>query len=694
MSTRTSSQNGNWSSSSTWGGSSPPGDGDKAVINHNVTYDAGASGTVGLAACVDCPTTAPTTAATTGGSLSAYTYNICYVCVDANGVESWNASDTQPTVVGGANNAINVTLPSLPSGVASYNVYYSDGPNILFKMGPSGQGIGAGTTKILTSTGTRRTSPAGVYVNDGKTLTLDADVTIKGSIVLDGGKISQSAGVDVTLNPVTTGVQFRIGMGDYFDMTATQWKTNGSSGSHCTVAAPSGKVACFSFGAQGVSRGAGNLDFAYTDFTRIGDATTPFINLNLDSGGTSPAIANCTFDNCGRIGTYLNIGGTKGFSFTGVNKWTNAQDTTYGLDVRIGCDTASGGPTRTMSGCVFDKGCKISFSGTSFADCFFPDGVVDPGGFGASWTAMDRCLIWMGKGGSGSITGMESGGPITDSYVLADTSNGNSHIIIPRATGTWTGMVFDNTSDDTAAGDNSDILYSPTSCTITLLNAIICFNEIEQNGAGTINANPSFVVKVRHCSGYCNNGMVSLGDLSFGVGTLAEFKSNLCLSPGGTHWKVNYKTQQATPTFDNAMTGANAVYNSGYGLAVGHMGKGYNTDNPDHTPGDNDIDLDGSGGPGCINSLVNAGTWAYDRGYSVTSGTSDANIRQRYADAITALKADFVTRNADLLSYIRDGWAPTNTLLQNAGHDGVTIGAVEGVFGPTGSPINYYAQMM
>lgn len=37
MAVRTSSQSGNWSLSSTWGGAAPPGNGDQAVINHEVT---------------------------------------------------------------------------------------------------------------------------------------------------------------------------------------------------------------------------------------------------------------------------------------------------------------------------------------------------------------------------------------------------------------------------------------------------------------------------------------------------------------------------------------------------------------------------------------------------------------------------------------------------------------------------------
>ncbi len=34
-----------------------------------------------------------------------------------------------------------------------------------------------------------------------------------------------------------------------------------------------------------------------------------------------------------------------------------------------------------------------------------------------------------------------------------------------------------------------------------------------------------------------------------------------------------------------------------------------------------------------------------------------------------------------MIDWVRDGYAPTNVALKDAGHDSVTIGAVEGVFG-------------
>lgn len=74
MATRTSSQAGNWSSSSTWGGSAAPGNGDTAVIGHAVTVDASVTvGTSGVAG------TAAVTVNSGGGALTVATGSILTV---------------------------------------------------------------------------------------------------------------------------------------------------------------------------------------------------------------------------------------------------------------------------------------------------------------------------------------------------------------------------------------------------------------------------------------------------------------------------------------------------------------------------------------------------------------------------------------------------------------------------------------
>ncbi len=674
MATRTSSQAGNTNSAPFAFGSAVNA-GDVLICNHDVTIDGNIS--IGLAACPDTPATAPTAAATTGGSLPAYTFNICYACVDANGTEAWGISGTTPVVTDATNNAINVTLPVLPAGVSAYNIYYSDGPSIIYRMGTGSRGVGAGVAKVTSYTSTRRTSPGGLYVSDTKTVTVAAGValTVKGSIALDGGKLIFAAGSSLSCDPVTSGVLFRIGLGDYYDMSNTQFKTTGTSGARVTVSAASGTVAAFSVGATGNSRGATNLDLAYADFTRFGDATTPLVSFNLDTPGTSPVIDNCTFTACGRIGTATSIPATKGLSITN-STWSGGLDSTYGLDLRLTADTVSGTPTRTLSGCVFDLGAKVSPSGTTVSYCLLPDGIIDPGGGTTSFTGISNSLIWMGKGGSASIGGLAVYGPLTDCYILGDSSYtlGNFHILLPRTTDTHSGLIFD--ANAVVGEDNSDGLYSATSCTVTLENSIVCRNDVigSNTGACTLNPNPSMVLKVRHCSAWAFNALVSLGDLSFGAGTLAEYKSNLVRAPStDTHWHVNYKTQQATPTFANAMTAAGVTNNGSFGLATGAEGNGYNTNNTDGTPGTGDVfNVD----PGWVDPARNLRKWAIDRGHTASTGTTESAIRTAYADGVAALKADFATRFDDLMGYVRDGFAPTNSAYAAAAHDGTTIGAV------------------
>lgn len=69
------------------------------------------------------PASAPTVAVVSGGSCTAGTYLVSYTWVNANG-ETTRSPDATATTAS-SNLTINVTIPSLPTGVTSANVYIS-----------------------------------------------------------------------------------------------------------------------------------------------------------------------------------------------------------------------------------------------------------------------------------------------------------------------------------------------------------------------------------------------------------------------------------------------------------------------------------------------------------------------------------------------------------------------------------------
>jgi hypothetical protein len=71
----------------------------------------------------------------------------------------------------------------------------------------------------------------------------------------------------------------------------------------------------------------------------------------------------------------------------------------------------------------------------------------------------------------------------------------------------------------------------------------------------------------------------------------------------------------------------------------------------------------GTGDPEFYDRNRNLASWAADRGYGAT-----------YADALTAVRSN-PQRVADLITYIFEGFRPSNSAARNAAHDGGCVGA-------------------
>lgn len=91
-----------------------------------------------------------------------------------------------------------------------------------------------------------------------------------------------------------------------------------------------------------------------------------------------------------------------------------------------------------------------------------------------------------------------------------------------------------------------------------------------------------------------------------------------------------------------------------------------------------------------IGATRTIGGWAVARGYSVAG-----DYATQVTDAYTALKTDTAARVADLITYWRDAWIPTNGSYRNSAADGGTMGALEGQFpaAATGRPLTPGARM-
>lgn len=176
------------------------------------------------------------------------------------------------------------------------------------------------------------------------------------------------------------------------------------------------------------------------------------------------------------------------------------------------------------------------------------------------------------------------------------------------------------------------------------------------------------------------------------AGRITSLKSNLCVAdPAKTNDYllsgqgsgaalgpyviadvVNYSSPGSGTA--NVVTSGEADYNGTHGLKTGYALKGYHSNLT--TPGAHDV----SGDPQFVDAARTPLTWAV----SVGATASPSQVAQMAA-LLAHIQADTSRTKTLLLPYLRAGFAPTNTDLRDAGHDGVTIGAVEGVFGGGGT---------
>lgn len=245
----------------------------------------------------------------------------------------------------------------------------------------------------------------------------------------------------------------------------------------------------------------------------------------------------------------------------------------------------------------------------------------------------------------------------------------------------------------------------------------------------------TFVSSTNYLPGSNNETGIGVGEVAAdkqAVGKIRSFKSNLIWTPPGISGGFKI-ARYAWTTFQDLVQAANCVANWGWNLEEGSEGNGYHcgdtgtamfsTGTPDDdagagngNPGFVDVNL---AAPRCVAtfdtlSLGNAvGTaWATATGYAAGDVISNTDagfyasepinfrcIASHASGATTepGVGADWrtkwelqslyrlredITRIADLYDWVRAGYVVTNADLNNAGHDGETIGAM-GYVAPT-----------
>ncbi len=638
MAARTSTQAGNWSDTATWGGNPVPGNGDTATINHVVTVD------------VD------TTVGTSPDNTTTFV-----VTVNNNG---------QVLIPTGITLTVRGNVILNPSSVIGVNLQINGSGRLFF----DGSVVGTSRRYLL-------------------------QFSLRGRARLTGTDDTNRATIEA--NPASGIFQFAL---------------NGS---------------------------APNLDiWSFATVNRAGDATLHFAGggaaptPNLAGSGESISWTDVTLNDCGRMAFTASDPGS--LTLTNVINNSAFKSRTDGggnesQGVHINCSSGSG-VVANIDNCVFDTG--VYLQGSQFMaveNCYFGYGVRNAtGNTGLSSVANNfianrffQSRLWYGS--------------FLDCYWFHYTADSLNYFIgqfIPTSgADEITDIVLDFGNTSPTEPDGLAIVNLPTSTHYNVERVFFLLDSAGVASGAWFNVYPS-PDNVGTCSFNHNTiattggHALKVGERPAAVGMLTAYKSNLVWTPTGETGGGKISRHVLSSTQD-IVSAANADYNWGWNLAAGSDGNGY-TGSPGpnlFSTGTPDVN-GGTGDPGFVDTTRNlirfdidylgnsaATAWADATAYAVGDvvSASDADyfdgetINWRCILAHTSAAANSTngkpgdvsgfrtnwepmsmyrlredtSRIEELLDWVRAGYAVTNPSLEDAGHDGVTIGA--GVFFSGGS---------
>lgn len=483
---------------------------------------------------------------------------------------------------------------------------------------------------------------------------------------------------------------------------------NGTIGSHCTILKTGSGYAWFDAGGFGNN---GGLESTYCDWSGIFTSDGQLGFGSDDFGLMHRRLLHSTFDNCGVF--FI----PRPYSWAGstADKDLRIEDCTftnppaastlnysyvYLLSAGVGAGTIS-----FLRNSVGDNRGKFSVYLAMGTNAHIDDNYFDscPYKTDAANASFLRNTIRHSTNNQTLTGGYTS---IVDTYFLCDhvdqsdrengtTFVGNPHVIIVSSSAAiFDGLVIDYPQP--LLIDGGDGIYgSPEDGSFAgsvIKNCIVLPSAADGYSGACLHHMISGNTRIQmlHNTVVGKTAQLAFNEANQGSGvSIAQMKSNIVagVSQSGTQWGT-----AAYDLFWSAFGGVDIVtpagiknnyiyqgvpagWNDGSGVPSG-ASTGFHVTQTASPDGTNLFDT--VTGPQFVDITRNAATWAAHKGYVVASDLTNNHNRRVALDAArVALMADPTLGHSDLLPWVKAGFAPQNPLLQNAGHDGVTIGAVE-----------------
>ena len=625
MTAYASTQAGDWNDSATWGGGGTPGDGDTASIGHSVAV------------------TADATVGTSPNDTTTYV-----IVVTSGGVLTINSGVTL-TVEG------NIQLNGVVGGVLTKNLQINGSGKLLFDGSP------VSSSRVYQLRCEYRTSLQLAGTDDSNRATIESDagggywqLNLQSASAhlesLSWGRLKRCG--DASNNGMTNYSSVFVNAGNSMSITDTIFEDCGLMQFRQSI--------------------AGTITMARNTFQSL-SADSCYLN-NAVSGGTL-TVEDCVFS--GRVLFWNSEDWLLNDNYVGEGFTNQSNDT----GMKLG----------SANNFVLRKTATSQVWYGSLRSSYFFDGYIDSQNI---QTITPRATA-AGQVIADSIQDFGNTSPNNpDGYFITQNASGNSY--------SATGNIFLPDSAGTASGAWLNVYYA-TAGTVAIEHNTYCVNGSGQTGT-------------------------YVGESGGGAaGQITSFKSNIAWTPTGDSNGGGHKlVRHSGSTTQDIAAASDCDYNWGWNLDAGSEGDGYeckdtatamfSTGTPDSNGG--------TGDPGFIDSSRNlvrfdidylgnsaATAWADATAYTVGDvvSASDAGyyggdtINWRCITAHTSADADATngkpgdvsgfrtnwepmslyrlredtTRIASLMTWVKAGFAVTNSSLKDAGHDGVTIGAGE-----------------
>lgn len=518
------------------------------------------------------------------------------------------------------------------------------------------------------------TASVAIALNTGGSLTVSGILTLKGDLVVQDNT-TLNFNYDVIFK-APTGSRYRIYYNGAFSGTAT-WAVNGTS-----VA----RISLSSDNADGGSNGYVEIEsaadlscnFDYFDWAEVGDASQDALTSNMGTGAGDWLWDHGKIQSCGRL-LYTINNATDNLLLNHLD-WREPANNTF---LRLMGNTVVTTGTRQLNNCTtYKSGTTLTVErwlrDLSYSDNVFVSTVLsnlDRNNIVATSNLylLERFATLEGTSGFNDAVITECGfiSDCPNPHYIGETTNGTT------GSNQFTYNIFDGF--DNVAGDFGDIV-------IAKKDAIISYNIIIE-GAGTLVTLLSSVgnVKTVEHNTCFGSRPINVGESQGAATQIEDVQSNLFVSQvKGVNQDSAFVSQNAAFVLNNNgffdMTDATNIdhpvlaQNSYLGSeavsswwASGSYG--------DADKGATDI----YGDPGFVDSSRTAATWDTVNGGVGTLANilSEALKLNGFDSAGNAATYDSNYSVENFKSYIRAGFAPTNVVYEDAGHDSVTVGALE-----------------